>query len=150
MLFHIQFFYPQQIKNLTSPTPEKNRCQVLPTPLEDAQMPRLSGFSDFCPAYLSSPKEASRSAEAAFLVASAMHEFFFKHFYRNYILFRVLAAIIAAFISLPGIPSKMPENPSILWHLILSHPSILRVQIDTNISPVPSLFSSLYWFSIPV
>ena len=24
MLFHIQFFYPQQIKNLTSPTPAKN------------------------------------------------------------------------------------------------------------------------------
>ena len=23
-LFHIQFFYPQQIKNLTSPTPAKN------------------------------------------------------------------------------------------------------------------------------
>ena len=38
-LFHIQFFYPQQTKNLTSPHLQKNCCQVLPTPLEDAQMP---------------------------------------------------------------------------------------------------------------
>ena len=124
ILFHIQFFYPQQIKNLTSPTPAKNCCQVLPTPLEDAQMPNLSGFSDFCPAYLSSPKEASGNAETAFLGASAMHEFFFKHFYRNYVLFGY-------------------------WQQLLLL-SLLRVQIDTNISPVPSLFSSLYWFSIPV
>lgn len=71
-LFHIQFFNHQHIKNLTSPTPAKNCCQVLPTPLEDAQMPSLSGFSDFCPAYLSSPKEAFRTAEAAVLGASAM------------------------------------------------------------------------------
>ena len=47
---------------------------LLPTPLEDAQMPSLSGFSDFCPAYLSSPKEASGNAEAAFSGVSAMFE----------------------------------------------------------------------------
>ena len=43
-LFHIQFFILNKSKIQHLPHLQKNCCQVLPTPLEDAQMPCLSGF----------------------------------------------------------------------------------------------------------
>lgn len=64
-------------KSKTQPLPhlQKTCCQVLPTPLEDAQMPSLSGFSDFCPAYLSSPKRRSRCCKGA-VAGSSVYNIF--------------------------------------------------------------------------
>ena len=78
------FFILNKSKTQPLPHRQKTCCQVLPTPLEDAQMPvqtaRFIGFLRLlsiililpCRGGISSPKEASRSAEAAFLGASAM------------------------------------------------------------------------------
>ena len=82
-LFHIQFFNPQHIKNLTSPTPAKKLLPSVANTFRGRANALFIGFLGIHSSILilpwegiSSPKEAPGNAKAAFPGASALFKSF--------------------------------------------------------------------------